>query len=258
MSGSLRLGSVLALVLLAATACAKPAVPSKGAAAEPQPERPRLTAYRYGVSPDMHWLFYSLRKDGKTILIDCGFLDEDRARAFKVEMVSPLVMLDRDGIIPADVTDIVITHAHFDHLGLASSFPNATIWIHEDAYASFMKAPFSKTLAAYLAEYPRVNQVRTDGQILPGIAMELVGTHTRGSCVVHLDLAGTPATITGDEFYFRHEWEQPSSSFPPAKLALAERLRALEAAGGLVLAMHDQGVAPEGSAAEGSIKVVYP
>ena len=41
------------------------------------------------------------------------------------------------GLAPADITDVVLTHLHFDHIGWASVdrtpyFPNASYWIAQD------------------------------------------------------------------------------------------------------------------------------
>ena len=50
------------------------------------------------------------------------------------------------GVAPADVTDVVFTHLHFDHVGWATRkgevvFPNATYRVHADDWAHFVDAP---------------------------------------------------------------------------------------------------------------------
>ncbi|MBF0123364.1 MAG: MBL fold metallo-hydrolase [Candidatus Omnitrophica bacterium] len=45
------------------------------------------------------------------------------------------------GITPETVNIIIITHAHDDHADQLDSFPNATIYIHQNAYAALSKSP---------------------------------------------------------------------------------------------------------------------
>ena len=47
--------------------------------------------------------------------------------------ISPLRMLAELGVTPEAVTDIVISHAHFDHMGSIGKFPQARIWIQKYA-----------------------------------------------------------------------------------------------------------------------------
>ncbi len=67
-------------------------------------------------------------------LVDCGYRDAGRGRELAAEdgitvWRDPAELLARAGAAPGDVDAILITHAHFDHLGNVAAFPNATVYI---------------------------------------------------------------------------------------------------------------------------------
>ena len=43
-----------------------------------------------------------------------------------------------------DVTDIIITHPHFDHIGGIGLFPSAQLWMQEDDYDYFVGSAWQK------------------------------------------------------------------------------------------------------------------
>src|ERR1700728_537765 len=72
--------------------------------------------------------FVLARNRDRVVLCDCGFMKErgggEMARKFDIpDWVSPLRMLQELGIRAEDVTDIVVSHAHFDHMGSVDQFP---------------------------------------------------------------------------------------------------------------------------------------
>lgn len=100
---------------------------------------------------------------------------------------------------PSDITDIVLTHLHFDHVGGLGTkdenglpkivFPNATIHLHQDHYnyalkptmrdaGSFQSAQFKPLLD----EYQRKNQLKfykkDQAEILPGLNYKVSFGHT--------------------------------------------------------------------------------
>ena len=69
-----------------------------------------------GVKIDfMIWL---IRGNGKNILVDAGFLgDMEDAKEFKVvNYVRPDSAIARLGLPPGDITDIILSHPHWDHI----------------------------------------------------------------------------------------------------------------------------------------------
>ena len=82
------------------------------------------------------YTYVVLKSAEKTILIDIGFDFRDYAKALVSTMglnnwQPPKNILGQLKINPEDVSDIIITHAHFDHMGGMDFFPNATFHIQE-------------------------------------------------------------------------------------------------------------------------------
>lgn len=93
-------------------------------------------AYNSGVAP-MPYGFVAAHDGNRVVLVDAGF--EERGSggkmktAFRVKpYVSPSSVLERIGIGSSDVTDVIFTHAHYDHIGSIHSFPNARFYLQRE------------------------------------------------------------------------------------------------------------------------------
>ena len=83
---------------------------------------------------EIPYCFTVLRSAEHTILVDAGYADTGRGRELAAEdgitvWRDPAELLARAGAAPGDVDAILVTHAHFDHLGNVAAFPNATVYI---------------------------------------------------------------------------------------------------------------------------------
>ena len=136
--------------------------------------------------------------DNRVILIDVGngtkFTDKQKD-IFRLDNSKNDLMssLRAHGIHPADVTDIVLTHLHFDHAGgstrieqgrLVPSFPNARHYVQREHWnlsqhpterdrASFMNSDF-----VLLNERGLLYLVDGEQEILPGIRVLVTNGHT--------------------------------------------------------------------------------
>jgi N-acyl homoserine lactone hydrolase len=129
----------------------------------------------------------ALRGDGRLVMVDTGSFG-----------MRP--MLERRfaeyGIDPAEVTDVLLTHAHHDHAANYLLFANATVhigaaevaWACEQG-ATFM--PLPELYARDMATNPRVRKLEPgpDGaaEVLPGITAYAAPGHTPGSMVYLVD-----------------------------------------------------------------------
>src|SRR5579863_6388087 len=78
------------------------------------------------------WL---IRGDGRNILFDSGYHRDTFAKEFPAtEYIRPDEAVKLAGVQPEEITDVVISHAHWDHMGGIDLFPRATVWIQKEEY----------------------------------------------------------------------------------------------------------------------------
>jgi len=136
--------------------------------------------------------------------------------------------LARYGFRPADVTDVVLTHLHHDHIGWVSRdgtpyFPNATVRCerrdadfflapdHDDSFYVWMSnaTPTGQKLAPVL---DRLELWDGDANIAPGVDVRFAPGHTPGSCLVVLSGGTERALILGDTVHCPLEITDPDFS----------------------------------------------
>lgn len=135
-----------------------------------------------------------LRSDDHTILIDVG--------AFNIRKILER-QLRVHGLAPDDITDIVLTHAHYDHAINFTLFPSATVWIGKDEieWAAAQPPGFDPLPELYVDALdvdPRVRRVRAEEAFLPGLRAMSAPGHTPGSLIFYLTSNDVPVIFTGD------------------------------------------------------------
>ena len=122
--------------------------------------------------------------------------------------------LDAAGVRPDEVTDIIFTHLHFDHIGWASAagtafFANATLrcasqdldYFLADTHDDWFSSQVFQCLKAPDRLQPVVDRFETwesDGTVLPGLDVRLAPGHTPGSSVVVISSGAERAMLLGD------------------------------------------------------------
>jgi glyoxylase-like metal-dependent hydrolase (beta-lactamase superfamily II) len=115
-----------------------------------------------------------------------------------------LKSLGRLGVEPADVTDVVLTHLHFDHVGWTTRhgeivFPDATYRCDRRDWDHFVTKDPAGGAARKLG--PLAGQLKTwetDGSILPGIDVLAAPGHTPGSTIIVVSSGTARAMLLGD------------------------------------------------------------
>lgn len=104
-----------------------------------------------------------VQHENRLVLIDCGLGDKQEPKFFRHYQPHGGDLMDslkQQGFSPADVTDVFITHLHFDHCGgavvrsgdtLKPAFPNATYYIHRRQW-SWALEPNARERASFLHE----------------------------------------------------------------------------------------------------------
>ena len=133
---------------------------------------------------------FLVRTEHKNILIDpgCDALPGFEMKNFK----TPLAILNEKDIDISDITDVIITHAHRDHIECVKYFKNAVVHIQEDEYNKGKK---------YLSENPFICTFSNEAVIDDCLKVVKVGGHSIGSCVVECKKDDKVYVICGDECY---------------------------------------------------------
>lgn len=203
-----------------------------------------------------------LIQDGgdRVILMDAGFYRQKFIDRWKPENYArPSEVLDANGIKPERVTDIVISHIHWDHLDGADLFPRARIWLQRaefEHYTNDSGAVLDRAIdpddAKMLASLRAAGRVRLiDGDsvpILPGITVFTGGKHTFASqyATVQSRLADGHIgriVLASDNAYLYENLEQhrpiTQSLDTLSNLRAQERMRHLASDPRLIVPGHD-------------------
>jgi len=202
-----------------------------------------------------------VRSGEQVILVDAGlggqFPGFPRAGQFPKRLAAA-------GVDLADITDIVITHMHMDHIGglLVDSVKSrlrddvrihvtaaeVNFWTTPDFTYTDMPAPvpdvLRSTANAFIDHYESKLQIFEDEcQVASGVVARLTGGHTPGHCVVYVDSGGERLTFAGDALFpvaFDHpDWHNGFEHDPAKSVEVRVRLlKEAAASGELFVATH--------------------
>jgi glyoxylase-like metal-dependent hydrolase (beta-lactamase superfamily II) len=87
---------------------------------------------------DIAMIFWVIKAGGHTILFDSGFYRDKFLQQWKPQdFIKPSDAVKKLSIQPDDVTDIIISHAHWDHADGVDLFPKSQVWIQKDEYTYY-------------------------------------------------------------------------------------------------------------------------
>lgn len=164
----------------------------------------------------MYWLLKD--NNGKNILVDTGFLEDiEQAKTYSVtNYVRPDLMLLELGIKAEDITDIILTHPHWDHMDGVDLFPNANVWIQKKDYNYFVAdawqkdgwGDFNKRDVLKLVKLNLAGKLfLIDGdnkEILPNIKVYTGSRHTFESQYVMVENGENKIILASDNVYTYH------------------------------------------------------
>lgn len=91
-----------------------------------------------GRKMDIAMVVWLLKGNGRTILVDSGFYRPQFFKAWTVkDFIKPSEAVAQFGVKPEEITDVVISHMHWDHADGMDLFPRARIWVQKDEYTYY-------------------------------------------------------------------------------------------------------------------------
>jgi glyoxylase-like metal-dependent hydrolase (beta-lactamase superfamily II) len=212
--------------------------------------------------PVMVWLLKG--SNGRTVLIDSGFyrqkfLDQWKPREFR----TPAAAVEAAGVKAEAVDDVIISHAHWDHVDGADLFPKATIWIQRAEYAYYTgeawhaRNTHGGVDADDMLALLKINiegRLRfvegDDKEVVPGIRCYTGGKHTHESQFCTVRIAEGTAVFTSDNVYLYENIEKHApiaqtvdgEAGKTSNLRAQDRAKSLASSPKLIVPGHDPAV----------------
>ena len=135
-----------------------------------------------------------VRRGDRIALVDVGGFGQ---RLLLQDRLSEL------GLSPAEITDVLLTHSHYDHAINWLLFPKANIVIGRDEMKWAVEQPWGETFVPELyvrelQQSPRLREVATGDEVFPGITAHMTPGHTPGSLIFVLEAGERDVVFTGD------------------------------------------------------------
>lgn len=208
----------------------------------------------------IHYYVWVVMYGTRVLLVDTGFTQAEAARRGNRDYGdSPVELLGKLGVAPDEVTDIVITHLHYDHTGFVDSFPRATVYLQRGELV-FWESPMARrggfSHLINSTDVEAIHRLDSDGRLvlLDGslalddrVSVHLVGGHTPGMQVVRVAMASETVVLASDasHFYANVEDDVPYGVVHtlPLMYQAFDTLQSLAGDDGVIVPGHDPLVA---------------
>ncbi|HKS06384.1 MAG TPA: succinylglutamate desuccinylase/aspartoacylase family protein [Gemmatimonadaceae bacterium] len=205
----------------------------------------------------MVWLLKGA--SGRNVLVDAGFQPrENLMRQWRpAAYMRPDSAVTKFGVAREAITDVIVSHVHWDHFDGAELFPNARIWIQKDEVEHHIDSAGTvrdRTINA--ADAAMLHQLRASGrvqlvdgdarEIIPGITVFTGGKHTFQSQYASVRIDGGTVVIASDNMYLYENLDKhvpiAATLDATSNLAAQDRMKTLASSPRLIVPGHDPAV----------------
>lgn len=147
---------------------------------------------------DLDYFVWVLRRSDASFVVDTGFAQEAATRRGRELLRSPAEALRLLEMDAAQVSDVILTHLHYDHAGTLDQFPRARFHVQdrEVAYATgrsmchgMLRAPFDLENVLDMVRHVYAGRAvfhDGDAELVPGLTLHRVGGHSAGLQVLRV------------------------------------------------------------------------
>ncbi len=167
----------------------------------------------------MDYFVWVVRNADRTVLVDTGFSPEGGAVRHRDQLIGLPELYAELGVAAVDAPPIVVTHAHYDHIGNLGLFPSSRVLIARREFEFwrgglagrplFHHSVEDVELAALAARADAGGVDLFDGrhELAPGIEVIELGGHTPGQSIVKVATADGPVLLASDAVHYYEEYE---------------------------------------------------
>lgn len=209
---------------------------------------------------DIAMVVWLVKGNGRNILVDSGFYRDQFFKQWKVkDFIKPSEAVAQAGVKPEEITDVIITHMHWDHADGMDLFPKARIWIQKDEYTYYTGEAWQQrnthggidrddvlTIVRLNME-GRVSLVNGDAQeIIPGIICYTGGKHTWQSQYVSVNSKDGKVVLASDNMYLYENLDKhvpiAATLDADSNLRAQDRMKQIAANPKLIIPGHDPAI----------------
>lgn len=196
-----------------------------------------------------------LKSGDEVVVVDTGIDPAKGVKNGHLQVISPPDAWKALGIDPKQVATVVLTHAHYDHLGYLDALPNAQFYMQAEEMA-YVTGPWMEKATFRHAYWPdeiaRLVHLLYDGRlhlhgreftVADGISAHWVGGHCAGQEVLRIWTDRGWVVLASDALHYYEEYER-GIPFTVAfnisdMMAAHDRIRELVDSDDHVLPAHD-------------------
>jgi glyoxylase-like metal-dependent hydrolase (beta-lactamase superfamily II) len=168
-------------------------------------------------SMPMDYFVWLIRNEHRTFVVDTGFHADMAIKRQREYLRSPKQGLSLIGVDANEVTDVILTHLHYDHVGTFDDFPKAQFHL-QDAEMSFATGrhmcnahmnhgyEVEEVVSMVRLVYKdRVTFYQGAQELAPGVSIHHIGGHTDGlQCVRVMTQRGWVVLASDASHFYEH------------------------------------------------------